>query len=197
MKHYMKVIFSLVALSLFAAATVQAETTEKMLIALKTDNFELAETDISALGIGESQTIETASGKIIDILRTADGVELYIDGELLEMDFDGEGIHEAHMMSKHVKVHCDSDDECGKHVFVVAGDDHDMSAWLTDEGDYAMLHDVIEHSCSLDDDESGCGENYVWISEEEDFDLAELHEMHASGSEHKIIIIKKKVIVED
>ncbi len=37
------------------------------------------------------KTIETDSGKIIDILRTADGAEIYVDGELLEMNFDDEG----------------------------------------------------------------------------------------------------------
>ena len=90
----MKTIFSMVVLALLVTATVQAENTEKMVIALKTDDFNLMETDVSDLAIGEAQTIETDSGKVIDILRTADGVELYIDGELLEMDFAGEGLHE-------------------------------------------------------------------------------------------------------
>ena len=102
MKHYMKAIFSLAALALLATASVQAETVEKMVIALKTDDFEMAQTDVSDLAIGESQTIETDSGKVIDILRTADGVEIYIDGELLEMDSGGQGLHKEHMIQKHV-----------------------------------------------------------------------------------------------
>ncbi len=59
-----------------------------MVIALNTDDFNLHETDISELTIGESQTIGTDSGKVIDLLRTADGVEVYIDGELLDMDMN-------------------------------------------------------------------------------------------------------------
>jgi len=56
---------------------------------------------------------------VIDILRTADGVELYIDGELLEMNFG------------------------------------------------------------------------------EDFDLEEIHELHAGGEDHQVIMIRKKILKED
>jgi hypothetical protein len=193
----MKAIFSLAALALLAAASVQAQTEEKMVIALKTDDFELAKTDVSELAIGESQTIETDSGKVIDILRTADGVELYIDGELLEMDFGGEGLHEEHMIQKHVEIICDDDEECDKNVFVFTGDDNDMSAWISDEGQHVLLHEDIELSCSSDDDETNCSEKMVWISDDEDFDLEKLHEMHEGGEGHKIIIIKKHVVAED
>lgn len=197
MKHYMKVIFSLAALALLAAASVQAQSVEKMVIALKTDDFEMTQTDVSDLAIGESQTIETDSGKVIDILRTADGVELYIDGELLEMDFDGEGLHEEHMIQKHVEIICDDDEECDKNVFVFTGDDNDMSAWISDEGQHVLLHGDTELSCGTDDDETSCSEKMVWISDDEEFDLEELHEMHANGDGHKIIVIKKHVVAKD
>ena len=197
MKHYIKVIFSLTALSFFAVASVQAQTHEKMVIALKTDDFELTETDVSDLAIGESQTIETDSGKIIDILRTADGVELYIDGELLEMDHESGGLHAQHKIQKHVEILCDSDAECDKNVFVFTGDDTDVSAWVTDEGEHVMLHEDIELSCSTDGEESACSEKVIWMSDGEEVDLEELHEMHAGGENHKVIMIKKEVIAED
>jgi hypothetical protein len=154
MKHFMKAIFSLAALAFLAAGSVQAGIEEKMVIALKTDDFELQNTDVSDLAIGESQTIETDSGKIIDILRTADGVELYVDGELLEMDFDGEGLHQGHEVQKHVEIICD-------------------------------------------DDETSCSEKMVFISDDENFEIEELHEMHADGKDHKIIVIRKEVVIED
>jgi len=197
MKHYMKAIFSLTAMALLAAASVQAETTEKMVIALKTDDFELQEIDVSELAIGEAQTIETDSGKTIDILRTADGVELYIDGELLEMDFDGEGLHEEHMVKKHVEIICDDDEECDKNVFIFSGDDSDISAWVTDAGEHVLIHKEIELSCSSDDDETSCSDKMVWISDGDEIDLEELHEMHGDGKDHKMIIIKKEVYSED
>ena len=93
MKHYLKPIFTLAACALLTANFAHAENEKKMVIALKTDNFELTETDISSLAIGEAQTIETESGKMIDILRTSDGVEIYVDGELLQMNFDDEDLH--------------------------------------------------------------------------------------------------------
>ena len=47
MKHYLRPIFTLAVLLLLTASSVQAVAGEKMVIALKTDDFELAETDIS------------------------------------------------------------------------------------------------------------------------------------------------------
>ncbi len=197
MKHFMKAIYSLAVLALLFTATVQAQSKEKILIVLKTDDFQLDKTDISDLAIGESVTIETDSGKVIDILRTADGVELYIDGELLEMDFDGQGLHEQHVIRKHVEIICDDDEECDHNVFVFTGDDTDISTWVTDEGEHVFFHKEIELSCSNDDDETSCSDKMLWISDGEDFDLEELHEMHEGSKGHKIIMIRKKMVSED
>ena len=57
-----------------------------MVIALKTDPFELAKTDISTLLVGESQSIKAGSGKIIDVPRTADGIEIYSDGDYTDLE---------------------------------------------------------------------------------------------------------------
>ena len=154
MKGYLKPVFGMAIFALLAASNIQAETEEKMIIALKTGDFELTETDISTLVVGESKTIETDSGKVIDILRTDDGVEVFVDGELLEMNFDNGNLHEDHEVTTHVEVICDDDAECDKNVFVFTGDGTD---------------------------------------------LEELHEMHmqGEGEGHKVIMIKKHVIVED
>jgi hypothetical protein len=131
MKHYLKPVFTLLTVLILAAISVQALAEEKIVIALKTHDFDVAETDISSLAIGEAKTIETESGKVIDILRTADGAEIYVDGELLEMNFDGDGLHEEdlhkeHVITKHVEVICESDEECDKNVFVISADDIDL-----------------------------------------------------------------------
>jgi len=193
----MKVIFSLAALAFLATASVQAGSEEKIIIALKTGDLELFEIDASELAIGESQTIETDSGKVIDILRTADGAEIYIDGELLDMDMDGSSLHEQHMVRKHVEIICDDDEQCDKNVFVFTGDDSDISAWVTDQGEHVIIHKEIELSCSDDDDETSCSDKILWISDGEDFDLEELHEMHEGSEGHKIIMIRKKMVTED
>ena len=171
MKHYLKPVFALFIFAFLATSTVLAGSEEKMIIALKTDDFEMAETDISDLAIGESHTIETESGKVIDILRTADGAEIYVDGELLEMDFSGEGLHEEHMMQKHVEVICDSDEECDKNVFVMSGDDADVSKWVTEDGENIVIHKEIELSCTDGEDGNDCSDKMIWVSEGDDIDL--------------------------
>jgi len=49
MKRYLKPVFALSMFALLNATTVLAETEQKMVIALKTDGFELTETNISTL----------------------------------------------------------------------------------------------------------------------------------------------------
>ena len=105
----------LLAVAVFTLGTASLSAGEdKMVIALTTDDFELAETDVSDLEIGDSETIYTESGKTIDLLRTADGIEIYVDGELLELGLDGEeGIHEGHhVVHQHVEVDCDTEEDC-------------------------------------------------------------------------------------
>jgi len=113
-----KLIFFLVAaiLAVSAGPLAAGEHPEHsvenhMVIALATDDFELAETDISDLEIGDAETIYTESGKTIDLLRTAEGVEIYVDGELLETGLEsGVGVHDGHhAVHKHVEVVCDTD----------------------------------------------------------------------------------------
>ena len=193
MKHYLKPIFIIPVLACIAVTSVQAESEEKMVIALKTDSFELTETDISSLGIGESQTIETDSGKVIDILRTADGAEIYVDGELLEMNFDKEGLHEEHMMQKHVEIICDSDEQCDKNVFVLSADDKQASSWVTEDGETVVIHKEVGHSCTDDSDTGHCAKKVVRIYDDGEAGDHELHELLKNGEGRKVIVVKKEV----
>jgi len=204
MKGYLKPVFALAAIALLATGNTQADTEEKMIIALKTDDFEMTETDVSALAIGESQTIETDSGKVIDLLRTTDGVEIYVDGELLEMSFDSAGLHEEsshgdHMITKQVEIICDNDEECDKNVYVMTGDDTDITGFVTDSGENIVIHKEIELTCTADEESTDCSDKMVWISDGEDIDLKELHEMHmdGEGEGHKVIMIRKHVVTKD
>jgi len=197
MKHYLRPVFTLVLLLLFTAISVQAAAGEKMVIALKTDDFELAETDISELAIGEAQTIETESGRVIDILRTADGAEIYVDGELLELNFDGAELHEKHTMEQHVEIVCDDDEECDRHVIVLGDDNSHSTEWVTEDGENVFIHKEVEITCTDDEDGTACSDRMIWISDDEDVDLEELHESHQSGEGHKVIVIKKEIVSED
>ena len=105
----------LLAIAVFTLGAASLSAGEdKMVIALTTDDFELAETDVSNLEIGDSETIYTQSGKTIDLLRIVDGIEIYVDGELLELGLDGEeGIHEEHhIVHQYVEVDCDTEEDC-------------------------------------------------------------------------------------
>lgn len=197
MKYYLKPVFALTMLVLLAATSVQAVAEEKMIIALKTDGFELTETDISSLAVGESQTIETDSGKVIDIIRTAAGAEIYVDGELLLTNLDSEGLHKKLMIKKHVQIICGSDEGCDKHVFILDNGDDINLDWVTDDGDHVFIHKEIKLSCTDEEEGTNCGDKMVWISEGEDMDLDGLHEMHLSGEGHKIIVIRKELVTQD
>lgn len=191
MKRYAKFILTLTFTVVVATGVAMADTEEKMVIALKTDHFEMAETDISALAIGEAKTIETESGKIIDIIRTTDGAEIYVDGELLEMDFDHEGIHEEHKIRKHVEIICEDDEDCDKHIVMHAESDTNVLEWVGHGGDHVVIHKEVELSCTDDESGNSCSDSSVWKIEGEDIDLEELRELHEDGEAHQVIIIKK------
>lgn len=135
-----------------------ADTTEMMIIKLKTDDFEIAKTDISNLQVGEAETIITDSGRTIDLLRTADGVEIYVDGEMLELpDMSGDGLHEGHhtIIHKQIHVKCvvDGADETGMEcademVFFSDGD----SECFSDEESACFHHNIIHSLHGGNDD---------------------------------------------
>ena len=147
MKEYFRLVLALATTLVFVTASVQANSEQKMMIALKTDDFVLAETDVSELALGESQTIETENGQIIDILRTSDGVELYIDGALLEMDLVNEGLHKEHMLENLHEIERESDLEYVQKLVVVNSDLTEVSDWADDNNHHVFVHRDIEISC--------------------------------------------------
>lgn len=171
MKHYFVCPVALACL--LGAATVWAadsgETEKQMVIALHTDDFELQETDISHLAVGESETIVTDSGQTIDLLRTGEGVEIYVDGELLEPGLHGDpALHGEHqVIHKRVEVVCEDDGACEKTV------------WVSDDADVHI-------------DASDGAEHEVIVLHEAHGDGGELVELAPGEHEEKIIIIREK-----
>ena len=92
---------------------------KKIVVAMSTDDFELDEIDISDLAVGDAETIVTESGKTIDLLRTEDGVEIYVDGEQIDIphmgahgaDVDIDIVHEGHHDGAHKVIVIESDSE--------------------------------------------------------------------------------------
>jgi hypothetical protein len=58
MKHNLGPVFAMAVFTILTFASAQAQTTETIAIAPKFPDFELTETDISEVTIGEAQTIE-------------------------------------------------------------------------------------------------------------------------------------------
>jgi len=101
---------------------------EQMIIDVITDDFRIDELDISHLAHGDSETIYTEDGRTIDILRRERGIEIFLDGESLDLpsfSHTANPEHEAH--DGHtvvVRIECDTDDEvdCHDHPIDLEGD---------------------------------------------------------------------------
>ena len=172
MKTHFSIFSGVVLACLLFTAYASAADGEKMVIELETDDFELAETDISQLEIGESETIVTESGKIVDLLRTSDGVEIYIDGELLDLPhMEGMQAHESghSVIHKELIVECEAEDdaeesECGNH-----------EVWIS-EADGLDLHELHE---------AGDGHRVIRIHKSHDTDV------DVETENEKVIIIER------
>jgi hypothetical protein len=129
----------IVAWSLSAIAGDDSGTVleKKVVVALKTDDVELHEVDVSHLQPGDSETVYTESGKTVDILRTQDDVEIYIDGELVDGGKHAKGSQEdrVHVVRKRIEINCDDRDDC------------DEMEWISEDGNVMIL------------DEDGLGED--------------------------------------
>lgn len=62
-----------------------AEQNRQMIVDIETEDFNIDSLDISHLGTGDSETVYTEDGRTIDILRTANDIEIFIDGEKLDI----------------------------------------------------------------------------------------------------------------
>jgi hypothetical protein len=154
---------SILCLSLFAAAALQtalagsgAESAaqsageaaaapiheKKILVAVKTDDVDLQEIDLSDLQPGDSETIMTESGKTIDLLRTEDDVEIYIDGERLDIArlHGKHGAKAVRIVDHKVEVVCDGDEECDHMMLLEGMPELPHDAYIGDGGDHEGSH---------------------------------------------------------
>jgi hypothetical protein len=149
------------ALGAVAGEGIETKMAHKQVIALKTSDFELAETDVSDLAIGESKTIVTDSGKTIDLLRTAEGMEIYVDGQQLNTDFpDASELHGTHaQLHKNIEIVC-TEEECANNVWISEGDEVHVEVVTTGDAHQIITREVIIE-CS---DDSDCDEHTVRVT---------------------------------
>ena len=159
MKYTLATCLALLALlcaplSLQAGDDPTAAHGHEMLIALHTDEFDLREADISHLAPGDVETIVTDSGRTIDLLRTEEGIEVYIDGELLDIGgLHGRALHEGrHQVHERWEVICANDElpdaECDEEIIVVP--DSDPGADLRIHGGHAERIVIVRKEADSD-----------------------------------------------
>lgn len=122
-----------------------------MLIDIETDSIHIEELDISHLTSGDTETIYTEDGRVVDVMRTERGVEIFIDGEPLNMPFFEKASHPTDHHQSHqimLTVECDSenDADCAEgHLNL-----HSASA---DDEDHQVKHIVIIKETIEEEDE--------------------------------------------
>lgn len=199
MKHCLKPVYALFAATVILVAPAYAGDEKNMVVSIETDSISLTELDIGSLAVGESKTIETKSGQVIDLLRTVDDVEVYIDGKLLDIGAIHDHGNQVNVIRKHVEIICDDDDDsaCDKHMVISTGGDHEISAWSAEGDMEVLIHDDIEINCVDDEDGSDCAKKVILISKDGEVDIEALQEEHVDGEGHKIIVITSEVDSND
>ena len=143
-----------------------------MVVALKTEHFEIPETDISHLAVGEKETIVTEQGRTVDLLRTADGVEVYLDGTLLDLPMDDDD----RIVREEIEILCDTPVDCEDVRLAAEDGDIDLDALAADGA-----HKVIRISKEIE-----------VVGGDAEIDLDSESDETIEGDGKKVIIIRKQ-----
>ena len=188
MKHKTLLLPTLLVLGFSAGAVAgdQAEeiVEEKVIIALSTDDFELGETDLSHLAVGDAETIVTGED------RPDMTIEIYVDGELLDI---GHGGHEEHRVVKKIEIICDDGEvDCEEMEWISETGDVDLSAHL-EGGHKVIMIKGDDEEWDVETLSEGAHEAHGSVHIVKKIgDGADLDELHETG-DHDVIIIRKKV----
>lgn len=185
-------LFTVSAAAVLAGEPEETVIEEKIVIALETDDFAIEETDLGHLAVGEAETIVTESGKTVDLLRTVDGIEVYVDGELIEAG----GMHDEKHVVHTIRVVCDDEEEdCSEDVtWMESLEDVEIESLREGGQKFIVIHSE-DGELDVEQLPEGAHEVHgtVHIVKEIDVEvLDEAHEMHGDG-EHEVIIIKKNI----
>jgi len=199
MKNYLKLVCAVIAIAAVNVSTIHAGEEKSMVISIETDSFNLSEIDVSSLAIGESKTFETDSGQVVDVLRTLDELEVYIDGALIDTGFDHDPDGEIHMITKHLEISCEDEDgsRCEQRIEIHSHGDNEISTWTTDAGDIHLAHERIDISCIDDEGDIECNDHTFLFTDSEEFDIESFHGEHEEGEHYKVIVIENKKDSDD
>lgn len=196
----MRTLFTMIATGLLVMGSQAAQAgeapdhagDETIVISIVTDDFVIEDADLSRLSVGDAETFVTDSGKTVDMLRTEDGIEVYVDGELIEGD---DMQDEKHIVHK-IRIVCDDEgEECGEDMTWVEGlEDVEIDS-LHEHGQKFIVIAGEGGDIDIEQLSESAHEVHgtVHIVKEIDVEvLEEVHELHGDG-EREVVIIKKKV----
>lgn len=174
--------------ALLAAPPVPADPQrhESHVVTVRTGDADLVEADVTDLQLGESLNFVTDSGRTVDILKAPEGLEIYLDGELLNDVSPGEleRKHEA-LLHERVEVECvrtdDGEDDCAERFAERLGDglQHGVSPMaFVDEK-------VIEIVC--DGEANSDCDAHAWAVV--DFDA----EVTSESGDREVLVIRKEI----
>ena len=182
-------ITGLAMCSFLIAGSTLANEEKTVVMKIKTDDSGVISADLSDLDVGDAKTIVTEEGKTVDLFRTEDGFEVYIDGELIEMPHMTVD-HSDGMHKRTIRVECTDDTECEEHHTLMFISEVELS----DIESVGELHKIVEiHSGDMESvdieklHEIGEDGELIWISEDEDV-------MVDSDVETRVIVVKRKEI---
>jgi len=160
--------------------------TETHIVKVRTADAEVVEADVTDLALGESRTFVTGSGHTVDLLQAPEGLEIYIDGELVETRHGAEDLHERiALLHERSAEACEAADGS-------ACEEHYAYVYRTDaEGEMDAVVEAIGSEINVElvcADDDSCNES-VWIDDDGlgDMDLEVLHESDGA----RVVIIEK------
>ena len=196
----MRTLFTMIAIGLFAIAAQAAvagdapgpEGEETIVISIVTDDFAIEDADLSHLAVGDAETFVTDGGKTVDMLRTDDGIEIYVDGELIE---GGDVSADKHIV-REIHIVCDEEaEDCSEDMTWVEGlEDLEIES-LHEHGQKYIVINSEDGEFDVEQLPEGAHEIHGSVHIVKDIDvevLDELHELHGAG-EREVIIIKKEI----
>lgn len=153
-------------------------------IQVETDGSDVIEADVSDLELGESLNFVTDSGRVIDILKATEGIEIYIDGELLDAHGDHHDLEQLHrdiaIHEEQLEIHCDEEDADACRA--------ELHALMEGEFENAEVIIARREVSEVCDDQGNCSSS-VWI--EKDSDLTT--DILDKDSDARVIIIERRI----
>ena len=154
------------------------------LVRVATGASDIIEADVSALELGESQSFVTDSGRTVDILRVPEGIELYLDGELIETGELSATLEDRLALHEElVTIDCDEETQgdCADLI-------EDLAHAHADGMKVIIARQHVEEIC----DQDGNCDRSVWISQDGDMTI-DIDADIQHDKDHEVIVIRKEI----